>query len=89
LEKALETQLQNIQKKTGKYLEELATLVRESDLSKHGQIRDILKRDLGLGHGDANTLTHVVLKSDGDSAAKAQGLSTDEVLDAIYSGTKG
>ena len=88
VEKALETQLQNIQTKTGKSLEELAALVRESGLSKHGQIRDMLKRDLGLGHGDANTLTHMVLKSDGESAAKEQGLTADEVLDGIYSGTK-
>jgi hypothetical protein len=48
----------------------------------------MFKRDLGLGHGDANTLTHVVLKSDEESAAKEQAISTDEVLDGIYSGTK-
>jgi hypothetical protein len=88
VEKALETQLQNIQTKTGKSLEELAALVQESGLSKHGQIRDMLKRDLGLGHGDANTLTHLVLKSDGERAAQEQGLSTDEVLDGIYTGPK-
>lgn len=88
VEKALETQLQNIQKKTGKSFEELEALVRESGLTKHGQIRDMLKSDLGLGHGDANTLTHMVLKSDGESAAKEQGLSTDDVLDEIYSGPK-
>ena len=88
VEKALETQLQNIQKKTGKSLAELAALVQESGLTKHGQIRDMLKRDLGLGHGDANTLTHVVLKSDGERAAKEQDLSTDEVLDGIYTGPK-
>jgi hypothetical protein len=42
----------------------------------------------GLGHGDANTLTHVALASDGESAAKARGSSTDDVLREIYSGKK-
>jgi hypothetical protein len=39
-----------------------------------------------MGHGDANTLVHVVLKSDGQSAA--QGLSADQVLDGLYTGPK-
>ncbi|MGB7876997.1 MAG: DUF4287 domain-containing protein, partial [Anaerolineales bacterium] len=86
LDQAVQTQLDNIQKKTGKSLEELAAFVRASGLTKHGQIRDMLKRELGLGHGDANTLTHVVLQSDGASAAA--GKSEVEVLDEIYSGKK-
>jgi len=46
----------------------------------------MLKRELGLGHGDANTLTHVVRQSDGTSAAA--GKNDAEVLDEIYSGKK-
>lgn len=86
--KALETQLKNIQAKTGKTLKEFESIVRKSGLTKHGEIRDMLKQDFGLGHGDANTLVHVVLKSDGESAAKASGATTDDVLNEIYSGTK-
>ncbi len=85
-EKALETQLRNIQTKTGKSLDELGAIIRSSGLAKHGEIRDMLKEKLGLGHGDANTLVHVVLKSDGASAAAGSG--PGEVLDAIYSGAK-
>ena len=48
----------------------------------------MLQRDLGLGFGDANTLIHVVLKSDGQSAAEAAGKSSGDVLDEIYSGPK-
>ena len=77
LDKALETQLANIQKRSGKSLTELADIVKGSGLAKHGEIRDMLKRELGMGHGDANTLVHHVLQSDGASVA-AQGL--DEVL---------
>lgn len=48
----------------------------------------MLKTTLGMGHGDANTLVHTVLKSDGQSAAAAQGLSADQVLDGLYVGPK-
>ena len=86
LDKATQTQIDNIQKKTGKSLAELAALVQSSGLTKHGEIRDMLKEKLGLGHGDANTLVHVVLRSDGTRAA--EGKSEDAVLDEIYSGPK-
>ena len=86
LDKAVQTQLDNIQKKTGKSFDELAAIVRNSGLSKHGEIRDYLKRELGLGHGDANALVHAVLQSDGQRAA--QGKAEDAVLDEIYSGAK-
>jgi hypothetical protein len=85
-DKAIQTQIENIQKKTGKSLIELAEIVRKSGLTKHGEIRDMLKQKLGLGHGDANTLVHVVLRSDGTRAA--EGKSEDAVLDEIYSGAK-
>jgi Domain of unknown function (DUF5655)/Domain of unknown function (DUF4287) len=85
-EEAMQTQLLNIQKKTGKTLAELSDFVKQSGLTKHGEIRDMLKRDLGLGHGDANTLVHVVLQSAGADAAK--GKDTSVVVDEIYSGPK-
>lgn len=54
VDKALETQLKNIQTRTGKTLDELYALIRTSGLTKHGEILELLKRDLGMGHGDAN-----------------------------------
>lgn len=86
LDKAIQTQINNIQKKTGMSLKELESFIKKSGLSKHGEIREMLKQKLGLGHGDANTLVHVVLKSDGSRAA--EGKSLDAVLDEIYSGAK-
>ncbi|MFZ5858457.1 MAG: DUF5655 domain-containing protein [Chloroflexota bacterium] len=86
LDQAVQTQINNIQKKTGKSLDELAAFVKNSGLTKHGEIRDTLKTKLGLGHGDANTLVHMILKSDGERAA--EGKSTDAVLDEIYTGAK-
>jgi hypothetical protein len=86
LDKAVQTQLENIQKKTGKSFDELAAIVHKSGLSKHGEIREYLKHELGLGHGDANALVHAVLQSDGQRAA--EGKTEDTVLDEIYSGAK-
>ena len=86
LDKAVQTQLNNVQKKTGMSLAELSDLIKKSGLSKHGEIRDMLKQKLGLGHGDANLIVHTVFQSDGTSAAK--GKSTDAVLDEIYVGAK-
>jgi len=86
LDQAVQTQINNIQKKTGMSLDELSAIVKKSGLTKHGEIRDMLKEKLGLGHGDANTLVHVVLQSDGTRAA--EGKSADAVLDEIYSGAK-
>ena len=88
VDKAIETQLNNIQAKTGKTLDELSALVRQSGLTKHGQIRDMLIADLGLGYGDANTVVHYALQSDGARAAQAEGLTTNDVLDGIYASPK-
>ena len=88
MDKAVATQPANIEKKTGKTIAQLTDAIRKSGKTKHGEIRTWLKETYGMGHGDANTLTHVALQSDGESAAKAAGLSTDEVLDGIYTGKK-
>jgi hypothetical protein len=82
VDQAYETQLKNIQAKTGKTLDQLYALIKKSGLTKHGEIRDMLKRDLGLGHGDANTLALFYLKPAAESAA------SNDVLAAIYSGPK-
>lgn len=87
-DKAIATQMANIEKKTGKSLAQLSAAIAKCGKSKHGEIRSWLMDTFALGHGDANTLTHVALKSDGASAAKAAGASTADVLDEIYSGKK-
>jgi hypothetical protein len=88
VEQAYATQIANIQKKTGKSEEQLIALVKNSGLSKHGEIRTMLMEHLGIGYGDANSQVHYVLKSDGERAAAEMGLSSDAVLDEIYTGAK-
>lgn len=88
VEQAYETQLKNIQVKTGKTLDQLVLFIQKSGLTKHGEIREMLKRDLGLGHGDANTLARFYLKSAGEQAGQTQPAPLDAVIAAIYSGPK-
>ena len=86
LDKAVQNQINNIQTKTGKSLAELAAIAKKSGLVKHGELRDMFKQKLGLGHGDANALVHAIFQSDGTRAA--EGKNEDAVLDEIYSGAK-
>jgi hypothetical protein len=86
LDKAVQTHLENIQKKTGKSLDQLAEIVHKSGKTKHGEIREYLQRELDIGYGDANAVVHAVMKSDGQRAA--DGKAEDAVLDEIYSGGK-
>jgi hypothetical protein len=88
LQKARETQLRNIEAKTGRSLEQLRALISQSGLSKHGELRTMLMKELGLGFGDASQLVHYALNTDGQGAAEAQGLSAEDVLAGIYAGAK-
>ncbi|MBK7598247.1 MAG: DUF4287 domain-containing protein [Acidobacteria bacterium] len=87
LQKALETQLVNIEKRSGKSLAELAAILKSSGLNKHGEMRDYLKRELGMGHGDANTFVHHFLGHLETTASLPAG-GVSDVLADIYVGPK-
>jgi len=82
-QKALATQVKNIETRTGKTLEQLIAHVQGSGLGKHSEIVSMLKSDLGLGHGDANTIAHLA-KAD----AKAPDSTPADPLDTLYVGPK-
>ena len=86
LDQARDTQLKNIEAKTGQTLAQLRTLLAGSGLAKHGELRSFAMEKLGLGYGDANTLVHLALASDGQSAAA--GKSDADVLAEIYADKK-
>ena len=88
LEKALATQLANIEQRSGKTIAELVALVNGSGLSKHGEQVTMLKSTLGLGHGDANTLVHHARRSAANAADLMLPPSADLLLDALYTGPK-
>ena len=84
--RSVATQLANIETRTGRSLAQLAALVKASGLTRHGEIRALLKRISGMGYGDANSVVHYALESDGRVGRK--GGSSDEVVDEIYAGPK-
>ncbi|PKO07065.1 MAG: DUF4287 domain-containing protein [Chloroflexi bacterium HGW-Chloroflexi-3] len=86
IDKAFETQLSNIQKRTDKTLDELFELIKNSGFEKHGEIRDFLKNEFHLGFGDANTLAQVYKKAQ-EPPAESSGAITNKV-DEIYSGSR-
>lgn len=56
VEKAIQTQLKNIETRSGKSLDELSAMVRRSGLKKHGEIRDMLRTDIARGDREAARL---------------------------------
>ena len=83
VDKAVATQLKNLEARSGKTLAQLHALVKKSGLAKHGQVRDLLKKDLGMGHGDANLVATLYLKAQEPAPA-----ADADPLDAIYAGPK-
>lgn len=88
LDKARNTQLNNIQQKTGKKIDELRAEILSSGLQKHGEIRKLLMERYGLGFGDATMLVHFALQTDGQTAAEAAHTPMEEILSEIYYGSK-
>ena len=87
VDQAVETQLKNIQARTGKTLDELFAFIRASGLTRHGEMRDMLKRELGLGFGDAAVLSTTFLKSL-EEPKPTQGDPIEAAVAEIYSGSK-
>ena len=56
MDKALQTMINNMPKKTGKSLEEWATILKRKNFAKHGEAVKFLKTEHGVTHGFANTI---------------------------------
>ena len=83
LEQAAETQLRNIEAKTGQSRSALTAALLAQGLDKHAAMVGWLKETYGLGHGDANALAHLARQSAAPPPAEA-----DDPLDAIYDGPR-
>jgi predicted transport protein len=88
LDKAVATQLANIEKKTGKSLTALGKAIAGSGKTKHGEVRAWLIETYGLGYGDANALAGVTLKGLPAAPVAATASGGDAVLDDIYKDKK-
>ena len=87
VDQAVQNQLKNMQERTGKSLDELFALIKESGLTKHGQIRQMLIDTLGMGYGDAVTLgSHYLAQANPPSQAIQTG--SEDILDTLYTGSK-
>jgi hypothetical protein len=89
---ALQTQLKNIQAKTGRSITELHALIAASGLAKAGERRTMLMDRLKLGYGDANTVALLYGKPlpdlGGGAPVAAAPAAGGDPLDAIYAGAK-
>lgn len=56
MEKALQTMIDNMPKKTGKSLNEWKTILKEKSFTKHSEGVNYLKKEHGVTHGFANTI---------------------------------
>jgi len=88
LDKARITQLNNIQQKTHRTIDELRMEIQSTGLQKHSEIRKMLMDRYDLGFGDATMVVHFALQTDGQTAAEASQSSMEEILAGIYSGSK-
>jgi len=84
MDKALETMLANLQKNTGKSLDEWVAVVLGTGLAKHGEIIAFLKNEHQFGHGFANLVAHSALKSDAASLSETTDLVAEQ-----YKGKEG
>ena len=89
---AVQTQLKNVQTKTGRTIGELHAAVAAAGLAKHGERRSWLMEHFKLGYGDANMVTNFIgkpLPDLGTGAPAAQPAAAEgDPLDAIYTGAK-
>lgn len=79
---SLQAYLDNIQAKTGKRPEDIASMVRGQGLSKPGDMVAWLKKEFGLGHGHSMAIVSLV-RSEGQPARSA-----DDKVAAYFSGAR-
>jgi Domain of unknown function (DUF4287)/Domain of unknown function (DUF5655) len=74
--------LDTVKAKTGKTPSDFAKLALDKGLTKHGELVAWLKNDFELGHGHANAVVSVLLKSESRAA------SPDDKLEKLFAGKK-
>lgn len=77
----MQTMIENLQKNTGKSMEQWIKIVNKENFAKHGEIIKFLKEKHELTHGFANLIAH---KSKGSDAGSAE--NTDDLITKQYQG---
>lgn len=78
LDKAYATQIANIEKTTGKKLNEWITIVNKSGLEKHGELVSFLKEKHRFTHGNANMIVHYAKQSHAGAVENSEDLVTEQ-----------
>lgn len=81
IDKAIQTQIANIEKNTGKKLSQWIDIVNRSGFAKHGELVNFLKEKHGFTHGNANTVVHFAKQSHAGAAE-----NSDDLVEAQYMG---
>lgn len=85
VEQAKLNHLRNIEGRAGRPLEELRAMAQASGLTRHRELLEYFKRELGLGHGDANALAGWALRPAEEADA---GAAAADPAEALYVGAK-
>ena len=78
IDKATQTQIANIEKTTGKKLEEWMAIVNKSGFAKHGELVNFLKEKHGFTYGNANTVVHFAKQSHAGAAENSDDLIAEQ-----------
>lgn len=78
IDKATQTQLTNIEKNTGKKLEEWIAIVNKSGFARHGELVSFLKEKHGFTHGNANVVVHFAKQSHAGASENSDDLITEQ-----------
>lgn len=81
IDKATQTQIANIEKNTGKKLEEWIAIVNRSGFAKHGELVSFLKEEHGFTHGNANVVVHFAKQSHAGAVE-----NSDDLIGEQYKG---
>jgi len=80
VEQGLRSQIQNIEAKYGRSIDDWIELIRASGRTRHGEIVAMLKKEYGLSHGAANRVALVAMEALAPNAE-----TTDQEM-ALYAG---
>lgn len=78
IDKALQTQLDNIEKNSGKKIKDWISIVKKSGFEKHGELVKFLKEKHGFTHGNANTVVHFAKQSHAGAAENETDWITEQ-----------
>jgi Domain of unknown function (DUF4287) len=82
VDQGLHSQIQNIEAKYGRPIDDWVELIRASGRTRHGEIVAMLKTEYGLSHGAANRVALVAM----DALAPKNETTDPEV--ALYAGNR-